>query len=319
MNKISSFTKVITDEAQKRGIKVSFPFLDLNNSFAVLELGGHEEYICQSLVGNCLAGLLKIANNKALTNEFLRQKFFPVSKHILTISFDEAKKFLEKNKKVVLKPCDLTGGKGITAGIENVDELKVAFDKAQGVTKNKIKEIIVEEHLDGYDYRILVIDYKHVFVLKREPAYVVGDGLSNIEELINKWNQKLPFRYREIKISEELDKLLEKNNFDLDYIPKSKEKVKLSLISNTHKGGISSNATDLICKEARQMAIKVAKLFHIPVIGIDLISKDISKIGGKITEVNDCPGLLGHHNPTYGKPEHPEKVLVEMLFPELKK
>ena len=48
--------------------------------------------------------------------------------------------------------------------------------------------IIVEEYVEGADYRFLVVNYKLIAVAKRTPASVIGNGNSTIRELIIKEN-----------------------------------------------------------------------------------------------------------------------------------
>ena len=51
------------------------------------------------------------------------------------------------------------------------------------------QEIIVEKHIPGRHYRILVVNGRFCCASERKPAHVVGDGVSTIAHLIDKTNK----------------------------------------------------------------------------------------------------------------------------------
>ncbi|MFW1396739.1 hypothetical protein ACEV8T_23380, partial [Vibrio parahaemolyticus] len=56
-------------------------------------------------------------------------------------------------------------------------------------TKQYGRSIIVEKFITGFDFRILVINYKFICAALRTPAAVTGDGKHSIQWLIDETNK----------------------------------------------------------------------------------------------------------------------------------
>ena len=90
--------------------------------------------------------------------------------------------------------------------------------------------MIVEKFIQGSDYRVLVVNYKFVAAALRTPAFVIGDGIHTVQELIDRENLD-PRRgcghdnvLTEIKVDEVTHELLKKNGYTLEtLLPKGKE------------------------------------------------------------------------------------------------
>ncbi|GAB3279360.1 hypothetical protein GCM10027347_54020 [Larkinella harenae] len=86
---------------------------------------------------------------------------------------------------LVVKPLNGNHGRGVTTNIQSVEALYTAFLLA----KKQSEEVLVEQFVEGDDYRLLVIDYKLYAVAKRVPARVIGDGFSTIRQLVDQANR----------------------------------------------------------------------------------------------------------------------------------
>ena len=73
---------------------------------------------------------------------------------------------------------------------------------------------------------------------------------------------------------------------------------------NLSTGGTAIDLTDQIHPDNRDMAVRAAKAIGLDVVGIDLITADITegfrKVGGGICEVNAAPGFRMHVAPIEG-------------------
>src|SRR5690606_9390736 len=99
---------------------------------------------------------------------------------------DELKQMIhEIGYPLVIKPLDANQGKGATINITNWDDACTGFKLARRYSDS----IIVEKYIPGHDFRILVVNNKVVAAAKRVPAYVIGDGVSTIEQLVAKENE----------------------------------------------------------------------------------------------------------------------------------
>ena len=64
-------------------------------------------------------------------------------------------------------------------------------DAAEGLKAAQVysRAVIVEQFIEGFDFRLLVVNGKLIAAAKRTPAAVVGDGKSTIQQLIAKVNE----------------------------------------------------------------------------------------------------------------------------------
>src|SRR5699024_11011534 len=98
--------------------------------------------------------------------------------------FSTAKLFAERiGYPVVVKPAMGVRGIGVVAGIQNEGELDAAFDILASSKLGK-QDFIVEKHINGRDYRIVVVGDQVIAAIQREPASVFGNGESTVAELL---------------------------------------------------------------------------------------------------------------------------------------
>lgn len=313
----SIYTKLVIDEAKKRGLEVK-TFKDLSRNLVILKNNKHQEVLSQvstDLVGSATA---KLVDNKIVINQILKEQNFPTPDNIFTHQLQKAVEYLQKKGKLVVKPLGLAGGKGITTNITDKPTLKKAFLKAQNLTRSHTKKVICQEFINGNDHRLTVIDQQYFYAVKREPAFIIGDGQNTIGDLIADWNQALPVKARQIRITSQLKDILKKQALSLKSVPQKDRRIKLGQLANAHAGGIVTDITTDVPTQTKQMAIEIAQRFSLPAVGIDIISPDITQDAGKIIELNSYPGLTLHHFPSIGKPRNPTAKIIEMLFPELK-
>ena len=324
-NKLGPSTKSIVDEAVKNNI----PYIRMNdNSLIQLGWGKNQKHIEASTTSNTSAIGETIAKNKDLTKVMLKSMGIPVPNGYLIEEGENSENDLLKyynilGPPVVIKPYDGNHGDGVIANINNINELKKAYKIA-----NKISEyVIIEKYITGNDYRILIINNKFVAASKRNPSFVVGDGYSNIYQLINKINND-PRRGDEH--TSELTKIVydntvasyiwEQGYYSTLSIPKKDKVVYLRKTANLSTGGTAEDVTDIVHPSIINYAIDASIQIDIDICGIDIICKDISKSlelqGGAFIEVNSGPGLRMHIFPSVGKPRNVCKPIIEGLFSE---
>jgi len=180
----------------------------------------------------------KIQRDKWTTNTVIQRLNLPVHKWKVIKSKQEIEDIWDEfDKPVVIKPTGLTAGRGVSVGIDTLEKAKEAFEyakeKVQGDGRPSWqKKIMIEEQIQGEDYRLLVIDGNLEVVTKRIPAFVIGDGKSNIEELIKKENEnpkrdvKNPAHIlKPIVIDRPLLAFLKDQGLTLTSIPQKDEKI----------------------------------------------------------------------------------------------
>jgi cyanophycin synthetase len=221
---------------------------------------------------------------------------------------------------LVAKPSFGNQGTSVYVGLENEAELRVALEKI-GPTQEF--PVVVEEMLEGVEYRILCIDFKFVAAAFRKPAFVTGDGTHTIEELIKLKNQH-PWRgaghvtpLSFIKVDEMVVALLTKQNLKPSSIPPKDKEIHLRKTANLSTGGEAWNVSDQVCPENKALFERIARVCDLNTIGIDVMCQSLStplveqsKAG--IIEINVSPGLRMHHYPLQGEPINVAAKIIDM-------
>ena len=313
MNNLKITNRLLLQEAEKRGWKVEVFDSTLYTPQAVLraEKDGKEFVFSSTLTSLTPACGYLIAADKFLTYGLLKSANISTPNCVLipgdSSDFGEAEAFLAQHKRVVVKPTCTNHGDGITINVTDKEQLMKAIDFArEAAIQSDSSAILVQEQVEGKEYRFLVINGKCVAVANRRPAFVVGDGKKTVKELIEEKNQD-PLRGEEhdkplTKIS--IDEVINTNGADfLNNIPQNGEEVELLKTSNLSRGGEAVNCTDIASKELKALAEAAAVRCQLGIAGVDIITTDIRGNGQNyVIEVNSGPGIRMHVYPSVGKP-----------------
>jgi cyanophycin synthetase len=314
-------TAAIVAAAHRRDIPITR--LTPTGSLVQLGYGIYQKRILASETSNTSAISVEICQDKPLTNNVLRTVGVPVPQGDLADSADAAAEIaLEIGFPVVVKPSDGNQGKGVSVNLNSEAEVRAAFALAEKFSK----QALVERYIVGEDYRLLVINGKLVAGAQREAAHVIGDGIHNIQELIEEANQDPRRRpghsssLTRLKIDDNVEFVLSQQNLTIDSIPEAGQKVKLRTNSNLSTGGTARDITDIIHPRNVQLAELTAQILAMDVAGIDIICRDIrrplAEQDGAVVEVNAAPGLRMHLFPSEGQARDVGKPIVDMLFPD---
>jgi cyanophycin synthetase len=251
--------------------------------------------------------------NKEDCKRFLNTLGFPVPKGEVVFSRQEALTVAKRiGYPVAVKPVVGHKGIGVTAAVQDEDELEVAFDRAvQAIAENEPVRIIVEESISGADFRLLCVNGRFVAATERRPAFVTGDGDSTIFELIQRENRTAAridtptSPLGKIKLDDSMENYLEEQGLTLDSVLEENRTVYLRKVANLSAGGLSIDATPSIHPDNIILAQDVAQHFRLTCLGIDLITRDLSKSwkqgGLSIIEINAAPGIYMHLKPAIGE------------------
>ncbi|QKY70432.1 ATP-grasp domain-containing protein [Lentibacillus sp. CBA3610] len=225
---------------------------------------------------------------------------------------------------VVVKSLDGSFGRGILTNIQDENELEYALIYVRG--ELKYKNVIVEHHIPGNEYRIYVVGNKVVGAINRIPANVIGDGANSIETLIKNKNKKRMENPRlkscPINITKELEIQIDKLNYDLNSVPKTGEKVFLSEKSNISLGGDPVDVLDDLPLEIMNTAVGAIQAIPGLVHGaVDLILSEQhpTQYGdGVVLEVNPTAQIGSLLYPIKGKGRDIPAKIIDYYFPETK-
>jgi cyanophycin synthetase len=210
-------------------------------------------------------------------------------------------------------------GRGVFANIGNPDVLRDLVLHVR--EKLNYKNVILEKHFSGDDYRIYVIEDRVIAVMKRVPANVTGDGIKSIIDLIKEKNdlrKKNPYLGKKpIIIDLELKQNLGKSGYTLESIPSNNEVVFLREKCNASAGGDSIDMTGQLAPQIEEMAIAALRATGLVQGGVDLIVNPSSD-NAVVIEVNSTAELGIHLFPWQGKARDIPAAIVDYYFPETK-
>jgi len=240
----------------------------------------------------------RFARDKAAGNALLRMAGVPVPEQRRVRDVEAAVKAAEAlGYPVVVKPANLDGGHGVAAGLTSEAELRVAFERAAKLSR----DVLVEKHVEGRDYRIIVFQGRAVWAVERVPAGVTGDGERSIRELIELTNRdprRAARRWAQMKpltVNEEAKELLDAADLTLDSVPAKGEFVRLRRAANVSSGGTPIVVFDRMHPDNARLAERAVRAMRLDLAGVDLLMPDISRswmeTGAAICEVNGQPQL----------------------------
>lgn len=305
-------TQILIKEAKKRNIKVEI--LDRKENFIKLSKGRKIEYVKQATktsIDSYVTYL--IMENKHVSKHVLAENGIKVPQGKLFSNPEEAiesYKDFEKMK-VAVKPTLTNFGIGISfvepkSPHQYTQAVKEAFQHG--------KTVIVEEFIDGQEYRFLTIDYKTVSILNRIPANVTGDGIHNIRQLIEMKNAD-PRNYKffndyYLRTGKVEAEHLRQQKLNFKSILEKGRQIFLRSNSNVSTGGDPIDVTDQIPEKYKRIAEAASRAVKARICGIDMI---IGKNDYAILEVNFNPALQMHEYPVKGKRCHVAEKVLDLL------
>ncbi|VXB70410.1 cyanophycin synthetase [Massilia sp. 9I] len=318
---IGTSTNAVVQAALRRGI----PALRLTDEANLFQLGwgSRQKRLQATVTGATNSIAVGIASDKQLTKALLEAAGVPVPQGSTVRTEEEALRAARRlNGAATVKPLDGNQGKGVTTNCATPEEVARAFAHA----RNYGRKIIVEEHLEGRDYRVLVTGRKIAAASWRRPPCVVGDGHSTIRALVETENRN-PARgeghtniLTKIPMDALAEETLAKQGYDFDTVLDAGVSADLRGNANLSTGGTAEDVTDLLPEETRDICIRAARTIGLDVAGIDIVCQDISKPlraqRGGIIEVNAAPGIRMHQYPSRGTPRDAGAAIVDALFGE---
>lgn len=217
---------------------------------------------------------------------------------------------------LVVKPVDRDRGEGVTLGVNTEEGLQAAI----AITTKLSELFLVEEQIEGTCHRLLVVDGKIIYAVKRNPKAVVGDGINSIEKLVSQLNSeirnKIPNkRLPEYQLDLQAINCLADVGLTTGSVLEPGKKAFLRPAQSTQWGGDPEDVTTNLHPDNAELAIRAARLFGLNCAGVDFISKDIAipwhQNGAVINEVNYSP-VVGR---THQFQRQAAMLYMKQLFP----
>ena len=310
-------TSHIVDAATNRNI----PHIRLTEGNLVqLGYGHQQRRIWTAETDQTSAIAEEIASDKDLTKSLLRSCGVPVPEGQLVNSADAAWEAAQDvGLPVAVKPYDGNHGRGVSLDLTTESSVKAAFHLAKQQSGGSV---IVEKFIPGNEHRLLVVGKQVVAAARGEAIWVIGDGVSTIDELANLQintdprrgtAEDAPLNLLIPSESEEVILELERVGLQPQSIPGKDQRVLIS-----RNGNVAVDVTDKVHPTVAYTAALAARVVGLDIAGIDMVLEDASKPladqHGAVIEVNASPGLLAHIKPAQGIERPVGKAIIDHLF-----
>lgn len=219
---------------------------------------------------------------------------------------------------VVIKPIFGSLGKAVITNIKDETELLKALEQ----TKNneEYEDFIIEQYIEGEEYRIYVVGDEIAAATKRVPAHVVGDGKSTIKELIDQKNEQRkenPYlRNKLMEIDDDLKNFISNKDLSLNSVLEKNQIVRVKEKGNIAAGGDPVDVTEKLPAEIQNQVTHAVQAIQ----GLEHGGIDIIVQGDKpyIIELNATAGISIHIFPVKGTPRNLPEKIINYYFPEIK-
>jgi cyanophycin synthetase len=316
-NRLGPSTGAIVRAAQARGI----PTRRLTDgSLVMMGYGSKQRRIWAAETDRTSAIAESIAQDKDLTKLLLSTIGVPVPEGRPVETAEEAWEEAQKiGCPVVVKPRKGNQGRGVSVGLQTKEAVRLGFEIA--ATHG---DVMVERHVDGKDFRLLVIGGRLIAAARREVPTVTGDGEHTIAQLVDIANLD-PRRGEDhatclskLRLDAIGLEMLGEQGFTPDTIPEKAEVVILRRNANLSTGGSAVDVTDTVHPEVAERAIEAATMIGLDIAGIDIVATSIEQpldiTRGAIVEVNAAPGLRMHIEPSEGTPRPVGEAIINATF-----
>lgn len=205
-------------------------------------------------------------------------------------------------KPIVVKATDSGGSKGVTVGVFTEEDFDQAWDHALKAGRSS-SNILLEEFVSGVELRAFVVGTRVVSVVARLQPFVVGDGKSSVNGLIDALNEKRSVNYRAVKMPLKVNwPFVGKQGHDETSVPDNGEIVFLNPFNIPSVGGLLLDVTDVVASQIKDIAQRaVATIPGLETAGVDLLVDDLKdESTASIIEVNTAAALDLHRYPTHG-------------------
>lgn len=309
-------TACIVNAATARRI----PSLRLNDGNLVqLGHGKRQRRIWTAETDQTSAIAESISSDKDLTKMLLNSCGVPVPEGIVVNSPSEAWEAAQDiGLPVVVKPTDGNHGRGISIELTTQTEVEAAYPFALRHGSG----VMVEKFIPGNEHRLLVVAGQVVAASRGESAWVTGNGVDTVYDLVEAQINSDPrrgtteaFPLNEVGIvnSPSIRQDLSRQGLEPDSVPENGRRVLIQ-----RNGNVAFECTEFVHPEVAAAVGLAARVVGLDIAGIDVVAQDISRPlteqGGAVVEVNAGPGLLMHLKPASGTPQPVGEAITRHLF-----
>lgn len=298
-------SEIFAQLAKETGVKVN---LDPDYKFAgqIILPDGRKRYFRDTHMDINPLGAAEIADDKDYAAYFIAKLGYPVvtgrkfyskewcgvihSRQGLDATYRYARKI---GFPVIVKPNNSSQGHGVAKVYTRRD-----FYQAARFILAKNRLMLVQQVLEGKDYRLVVLDDKVISAYERIPLSVTGDSCQTIGQLICSKQKEFDQSGRDTQLNPtdfRIKMKLARQKLSMQSVPPKDQKVFLLDNANLSSGGEAVDVTDKISDSFSKIAINLTREMNLRYCGVDLMTTDSIETSHPknytILEINAAPGL----------------------------
>ena len=265
-----------------------------------------------------------LAKNKVVTSRILQLNDIPCPRFVhVKSTCTDATKLGERLEKfhigfpVVVKATSLRQGHSVHVNLTSSEEVCRAI--SQVLSAPNVHDVIVEEHVFGKDFRILVLGGRVWDVVERIRPRVTGDGVRNVQQLIDHLNQRQrrrglpPFKHVTWPfIADQLGLGGRPRSVVRAHVVQAGDGIEVTNLTNRHNGcTVQRIPLDSVHPDNLDLFERISDLLGLELAGIDFLSSDLGRSYreiGHVIEVNFAPGVGLHVEATPLEPNVAERL-----------
>ncbi|GGM19928.1 GNAT family N-acetyltransferase [Micromonospora sonchi] len=305
-DQLNPYARIVADEARRRGIRVEVT----DPEWGELRLvnGGRTVLTRESLSELTSAVAMSRCDDKRVTRRILAEAGLSVPRGRTATGNSADTAFLAEVGQLVVKPARGEQGNGITVGVRTPEALTAAIELATRFCP----EVLLEELCTGEDLRVVVIDHEVVAAAVRRPAAIIGDGVRDIAELIERQSRRRSAATggeSRIPLDEMTRDVVTEAGYELHDVLPEGQVLAVRRTANLHTGGTIHDVTGELHPVIAEACVVASRALDIPVTGLDLLVPAPDQPEHVFIEANERPGLANH------EPQPTAERFVDLLFP----
>ncbi len=320
---LSMRTKVLWDEADRRGIKMyELRLLGMARDFCVAEFEG-ERISFEGLPRpkGPDSESLGWMDNKSVMKKKFREAEIPVARGRACFSERSAlQAFHEVGAPAIVKPHIGSRSRHTFIHIMDDQSLLRAFRSAKQLSFLAM----IEEELQGFVFRITIVNKKVVAVMRREPPHVRGDGVYTVKELADAEN-KNPLRegpmFHHLDLGADAEEELRRQKLTWTSVPEKGEWVVLNQKVGRGSGASNADVTNEVHPDNIALFERIGQVLDDDLVGVDFIMNDMSQpwqdqMPCGVIECNSLPFIDLHYFPFTGQVQPVAGKIWDLIFPK---
>lgn len=319
--RLSSFCLAL--ESWRRGLEVTYTRADLH-LFTISDGERSVAFDCSRPDSLTPAEDHARLDSKWESKRILGECGVPVPQGVLITETDLTDAQLEAHADaiglpLVVKPASGSMGYGVSAGIRSLPDFLRLYRHL--VATYPDRPVIIERHIEGDDYRVLVVGDRVVAASHRVTAHIVGDGAHTVDELVER---KTADRTANPYLSSgptprnaDTAVILSEQGMDWTSVPDEGRTVLLARNASSSLGGDTVDVTHSLPDAMARAAVDaVAAMPNIHIAGVDFIHDPAGTGGFAILEMNSRPHIPLNMYPTHGEGPDVPNAMIDHFFPD---